>query len=435
MVQRSIGMACAIACFLGALSTSAQNKPDPLAGPLPRPIEQIQADPEWRVYAAVVTHDHKTLQSLLDHGDSPNGASRLQGMPLTWACRLGDLEAIESLLKHGAEIDLYDPTDENALFAATRWSHPEIVRYLLAQGAEVNARRMSNGETALYEALRNRSFDILTLLTQSGADVNLPNRSGDSPLMIASLEDDIEIIEFLKAKGAKFNSPDEELLFAASHGYVPDVQRVLAAGAKVNQSYEGGITPLIAAAKNGQTAAVRALIAAGADINALDTYAHDTPLMYAIKSGHKSTILALLDAGADPTLANLGGCTPLHQAATYLDDPDIVHRLIARGDPVAAGDSIDVTPLIRAASAGHIQTLKILLDAHVPVNVQSKEGLTALMEAAMSGQADAITLLLRAGADLSIKDKTGKTALDWAIQQQQQAAIDILRKPPPLASS
>jgi len=432
----------------------SQNTPDPLAGPLWRPIEQLRADPNWRVYAAVITHDNKTLQTLLDSGDSPNGVSGFKGLPLTWACRLDDLEAIKILLKSGAEIDLYDPSDENALFAATRWLHIEIIRYLLAQGARVNARRNSNGETALYEALRNRSFDILTLLIQAGAEVNLYNKTGDTPLMIASLKNDLQMVDFLKSKGAKFNSPNEELLLAAANGDVATLQRILAEGDKarshnwfyrivfkhqlaaknllriasmVNQSYEEGVTPLMAAAQYGQTAAVKVLIDAGADINAVDSI-NNTPLMYAIKSGHKYTVFALLNAGADPTLINLGGVTTLHQAAIYMDDPDLVYLLIRRGISVSAGDKISVTPLMDAACSGRIQTVKILLGAHVPINTQSTEGLTALMEASMSGHVEILTLLLGAGADLSTRDNKGRTALDWAIQLHRISAIAVLQK-------
>jgi ankyrin repeat protein len=432
--QRAIGTVCAIACLLASLAGSAQTKPDFRVGPLWRPIEQLQADPEWRIYAAVVTHDHKTLKALLDGGDSPNGNEHNNRLPLITACQVGDLESVRILVNAGAKIDLFD-YDVNPLIEASGSREIEIVRYLLAHGAQINVRRISNGETPLFLALRVRSFDILTLLIHAGADINLRNKGGDTPLMLASFnsasENDYEMVQFLKANGANFNSPDEELLYAASRGDVGLIQQLLAAGAKVNQSYEDGVTPLMAAAINGQTAAVKALIAAGANLTALDIGEGDTPLMYAIQSGHKSTIFALLDAGADPTVTDLGGDNALHRAAVYLDDPDLVHLLIRLGVPAGNGNKINVTPLMYATN-GRIQTVKILLDAHVLVNVQENYGgHTALMDAAISGQPDIITLLLRAGADPSIKDKTGKTALDWAIQQGQQAAIEILRKLPP----
>jgi cytohesin len=347
------------------------------------------------------------------------------------ACRLGDIDSVRILLKAGAQIDSPDSGDETPLFAAVRWRHIDMIRYLLAQGAQVNARRRSNSETALFEAVRNRSFDILSVLIQNGADINLASASGDTPLMVASMSNDSEMVQFLGSNGAVFHSPNQELLFAASHGNVEALRRALAAGATPNQSHEYGITPLMAAAQNGQTAAVKALIAAGASINAFDA-SHNTPLMYAIEGRRTDTVLALLDAGANPELKNLGQVTALDQAAIYLDDPEIVHRLIAHGLPVGAGDTISVTPLMNAASFGHIKTVKILLDAHVPVNLQSREGLTALTHAAMAGNAAIVSLLLEAGADPTIRDNKGRDALDYAIElhADEQNLITLLRNLP-----
>ncbi len=437
MSLRALILIFVIACFPGDLTCSAQNKPDPQAGPLYTTIEQLQANPKWRVFAAVVTHDHEALQSLLDGGDYPNRFSVRYRLPLAMACQLGDLEAVKILVKGGADINLFDTSDENALIKATMNNQIEIVRYLLAHGVKVNINSPVSRDSALFRALRYRNFDMLTLLIQSGANVNLPNKGGETPLMVASLGDDLEMVNFLKTRGAKFNAPNEEFLCAASHGDVGTLQRILAEGngakwtaSMVNTSYDNGITPLMTAAENGQTAAVKVIIAAGADVNALDSI-HDTPLMYAIKSGHKSTIFALRDAGADPTIADLGGVSTLLQAATYLDDPDVVHFLIQRGVPVNAGSIINETPLMAAACFGRIETVKILLDAHVPVNAQSTEGLTALSEAASSGEADILTLLLQAGADPSIKDGEGKSALDYAIQLGHPAAVAILQRANP----
>lgn len=416
--------------FLVVLTSGAQNKPDPAVGALPHPIEQLRADPQWRVYAAVVTHDHKALQTLLDAGDSPNGVQASNGAPLAMAGLIGDLEAVKILLKSGADIDRLDGfgIGVNALIYATSADHIEVVRYLLSRGAQVNARDTLYGDTAVLVALRSHNPEMISLLKNAGADVNLSNKSGFSLLMTAAWENDYDQVKFLEANGAKFNSPDEELLYAVIRGDVAEIQRVLAAGAKVNQSYRYGRTPLMLAAQNGETAAVKVLIGAGADINAICSNG-ETPLMYAISSRHKSTILAVLDAGPDLNVAANGGATALSELAMQLDDPDLVRLLIRRGASVdGAGGANQFTPLMAAASSGSVQTERILLEAHVPVNAQNTEGGTALIQAATFGQIDTVALLLRAGADASIKDKKGMTALDHAIQLHREEVIAILQK-------
>ncbi len=406
---------------------TSQNKPD-WSALLIYPLEQMRADPHWRVYAAVVTRDHKTLQALLNAGDSPDGFGNFMGYPLVVACQIDDLESVSALLKSGANVNLFWRGSTSPLIMAAEWGHPDIVRYLLAHGALPNEATKPGGRSALFTALNHRDFAILTLLIESGADVNLPANDGTTLLMTAALNNDFQLVNFLQDHGAKFNSPDEELFYFAASGDVPGIQRVLTAGAHVNRPFGSEyVTPLMAAAVNGQTRAVKFLIAHRANINAYDEV-HDTPLMYAIKSRHNSTVLALLDAGANPMLDNVAQVTTLHQSAIYMDDPEIVHRLIARGVPPAAGDSISVTPLMYAAEFGHYETVKILLDAHVAVNVQSREGRTALIGAATSGQADIVNLLLRAGADPSIRDKQNRTALDYARQMHQERVISIIEK-------
>jgi ankyrin repeat protein len=447
-------VACALAGWFGGGAGRAQSTVDPAAGPLYVPIEQLQASPKWRVFAAVVTHDHKTLAALLAGGDSPNNFSIRYRLPITMACQLGDLDAVKILVEGRADVNLFDAEDENALIDAALYGHEEIARYLLAHGSKANLMSPASGGTALFIALNADNTDMLKLLIQGGANVNQADKEGETPLMIASSGGDAEMVAFLKGMGAKFNSPSEEFFCAASRGDVDALKRILADGdgakhhgwlyrhlfagrlelqkrtwtdSVVNASYGNATTPLMAAAGTGQTDAVKLLIATGARSNALDA-AGDTALMYGLKSKQRATVLALLDSGADATLANRGGINALVQAATYLDDAEIVRMLIGRGVPPGAGSSTNETPLMAAACFGRVETVKILLEAHVPVNAQSNEGLTALAEAAISGESDVLKLLLQAGADPAIQDGVGKTALDYAKQQGHESAEAILKK-------
>lgn len=406
------------------MQSASPNKPD-WSAPLIHPLDQMRTDPHWRVYAAVITRDHKTLQALLDAGDSPEGYGHYIGFPLIMACQLNDLDSVTALLKAGAHVNQAWRGGTTPLMTAAEWGHVDLIRYLLAHGALPNETSQPSGDSALFHALNHRNLAILTLLIENGADINLPTNSGTTPLQSAALHNDLPLVRFLQDHGAKFNSPDEELLYCASSGDAEGIQRVLAAGAHVNRPFARGVTPLMAAALNGQTAAVKALLAHGANINAYDEI-HDTPLMFALKGTHKSTVMALLDAGADPTLPNIAQVSTLHQSAIYMDDPEIVHRLLESGVSPTAGDRISVTPLMNAAAFGHYETVKILLALHVPVNVQSSEGITALIHASISGQADIVTLLLRAGADPSILDKQNRSALDHARQMHQDSVVALL---------
>ena len=428
------------------LSTGAQTTPDPKAGPLYASIEQLQGSAKWRVFAAVVTHDHKRLQTLLKGGDSPNYFSARSRLPLTMACRLGDLEAVQILVRNGADVNLFDKQDENALIAATTnivENRPEIMRYLLAHGANPNLPSPSSGESAFFAALRIGDPDLLSILIDGGADVNLPDRDGESPLLFVALRNNATLTDYLKTRGARLASAQEEFLLAASRGDITTLRRILAvpippparhaASAQrkyrasiVNHVFAEGFTPLIIAASRGDTVAVKLILASGADVEAADADGN-TALMHAIEDGHSSTISALLDAGADPQTVNKGGITTLLQAATFHDDPNLVHDLLDRGVAANGASEINETPLMAAACYDHPETMKILLRHHVPVDAQSNEGLTALSEAAICGSVEAVKLLIDAGADQGIKDGNGKTALDYAIRQGREDIQTILK--------
>jgi ankyrin repeat protein len=428
------------------LQCGAQVKPDPQAGPLYASIEQLQGSAKWRVFAAVVTHDHERLQALLSGGDSPNYFSARFRLPITMACQLGDLEAVQILVRGGANVNLFDRQDQNALMAATMnivVNRPEIMRYLLANGADPNLRSPLSGESAFFDALRISERELLSILIEGKADVNRPDRGGESPLLFVTLRGNASLADFLKSRGARLISPQEEILLAASQGDIKTLQRILQVqgpfhaeadafrqrkwrASVVNQVFADGLTPLMAAASNGDTATVKLILANGSNINTADA-AGNTALMDAIENGHSSTIFSLLNAGADATTVNRGGVSTLLQASTYHDDPQVVQYLLDHGVSANGGSEINETPLMAAACYGHIETVKILLQFHVPLNAQSNEGLTALSEAAICGSVGAVKLLLDAGADPAMKDGDGKIALDYATKQRRADIVNLLK--------
>jgi ankyrin repeat protein len=222
------------------------------------------------------------------------------------------------------------------------------------------------------------------------------------------------------------------MMAAASNGDATRLRELVAAGAPVDFDGGRGETPLMAAADKGQTVAVRALLAAGASVSALDT-GHRTALFYALKSNHRSTVDQLLAAGSDPTIRDGGGGTALMQLAAFMDAPDLVGKFIAAGVDVNAttANGSVYTALMRAASSGHVQVLKALLDAGADVNVRTVlEGETALIDAARSGQTESVAILLRAGADPTVRDhrpNSGKNALDWANEFHHPEIVAMLQ--------
>lgn len=100
----------------------------------------------------------------------------------------------------------------------------------------VNARDISSGETGLHIVVQRRDLVWINWLAQKGANPNIQNRAGVTPLMLA-----------------------------AQLGYTEGVSALIAAGARVDVANAAGETPLMLAVHRRDTAMLRVLLEAGAD--------------------------------------------------------------------------------------------------------------------------------------------------------------------------
>lgn len=139
-------------------------------------------------------------------------------------------------------------------------------------GTIINSRDPSSGQTGLHIVVARRDTVWLRFLLQKGADANLADREGVTPLMIA-----------------------------ATVGYVDGAQALLDGGARIGQTNGRGETALHRAVQNRDLAMVRALIAAGADADAQDSIAGMSPRDYAQRDNRAGAVLAALDEGNENT--------------------------------------------------------------------------------------------------------------------------------------
>jgi hypothetical protein len=176
------------------------------------------------------------------------------------------------------------------------------VKFLLAKGADVNKSGGKAGDTPLIIASWKGHTEIVKLLLANGADANKMDKDGDTSLHSASEEDNAGIVEIL-----------------------------LKAGADPNKANNKGETPLFVAALRGHVTAVRALLKSrGIQVDKVDKKGW-TPLMIASQYGAPFCARALLKAGADPNKTKPDGVTALH-VASFNDKVDVVKELLAAKD-------------------------------------------------------------------------------------------------------
>jgi len=160
------------------------------------------------------------------------------------------------------------------------------------------------------------------------------------------------------------------------------VRNLLARGFDPNTiEPERGDTGLILAMREGSMAVFRTLLAApGINIDAR-AFNGDSALMIAAFKGNRPAVEILLERGA---LAHHEGWTPLHYAATGGHN-EIAKLLLERGAPYDARSPNGTTPMMMAAWGGHIYTVKLLLDAGGDASLVNDQGLNAIDFARQSG--------------------------------------------------
>ena len=304
-----------------------------------------------------------------------------------------------------------------------------------------------------YAAIRSNDLTRLKSLVRGGADVNVPDRLGETPLMYAAVAGSPEAMKFLLDQGADANAQSQSgataLIWSATD--LAKVRLLLDHGANVNAATKRKRTALLVAAMSDRSAPiVRLLIARGADVHATD-FVKTTALRAATLGNDTETIRIMVDAGVDVNAADLPGITPLMMAAGWSGNLMAVKMLLAKGANVNAVSAPVMglpskngpsefgllTPLLMAAPFGPPDLIRTLLDAGADVNAKDVRGMTPLMLALATDRQDraVIGMLLDHGGDPQIKSHLGETALDWARTTGLPLGVELLKAGTVRASS
>jgi ankyrin repeat protein len=235
-------------------------------------------------------------------------------------------------------------------------------------------------------------------------------------LLKAALEGNVEKVEELLSKGADPNVKDEDgntpLHLAIKANHLQIARLLVERGADVNARNKRGKTPLHIAAERSNEEAVALLVEKGADVNAKDE-SMLTPLHVAVDQGSLAIAQLLLEKGADVNARNLWGKTPLHYAARH-PHAGIAALLIERGADVNARSNNGWTPLHIAAGNGNLEVVQLLVEKGADVNAKDAQGWTPLHVAAGNGHADVVEFLVGKGVDVNARDRYGRTPLHYA---------------------
>jgi ankyrin repeat protein len=433
---------------------------DAVRAVLKQKVDVNAAEPDGTTALHWAAHgSHLELAQLLVRaGANVNAVNRYGVAPLRLAVENGNAPLAEILLRAGANANAALPTGETVLMTAARTGDPATIKALVARGANVNATEGQQGQTAvMYAALENHAAAV-TVLAEAGADLNARSKplawpefkfntggmiytlqpvGGWAAVMYAARDGAVDAVRALATAGADLDVQDPDgttpLIIAIVNARFDAAVALLEKGANPNVADKMGMTPLYAAVDMhtlsplmGRPAPplrdsidavemARTLLRRGANPNAQllrpiigrhTAYQGDgsmgegtTALARAAKSGDAAMIKALLEGGADPRITQKNGTTVAMIATS------------ARGQRVYAATASVGTP---ATEEDVLASLALLLNTSLDVNAADVNGQTALHNAAIRGSETIVRYLVEKGARLDAKDKPGRLPIDMA---------------------
>eukprot|EP00042_Codosiga_hollandica_P026955 m.130385 g.130385 ORF g.130385 m.130385 type:complete len:344 (+) comp52345_c0_seq10:26-1057(+) len=337
------------------------------------------------------------------------------------AARSGDAEKLAALLAGGADANeegtgAHRPLHECALNSST-----SCLALLLAHPTTaINAIKHADW-TALHLACTRSSVEVVRMLVAAGADIHLRNKDGWTCFHVACKTGDAETIKYLLSLDPKFWSTEAKnkrtpLMTACLYGHQEAVELILSLGgeAALNLRDSTGCTALHSAVTAGHASIVRVLVAAGADIWAKDSIGRCI-LHAAAQAGDGGVFFTTSSEQAEETLLHL------------------IELMGLAG--VNAEDNARSTPLHLAASENHPGSVRLLLKHGAIVDAVNTHGRTPLILAATFSRAQAVALLLDAGANPLISDAQGHTALHLARREDIRQLLTASQAQAPHDSS
>src|SRR5690348_7371337 len=421
-----------------------------LAGDVVVPVEN-----DAPIALAAKKNDLAKVRALLDAKPRPDVNVRTADgtSALHWAVYHNDADLVDRLIEAGADVNAKNDYGATPMSEAAVVGNVQVLRKLLAARADVESPN-GDGQTALMVIARTSNVPAAKLLISKHANVNaIEQWRGQSPLMWAAAENQPAMVKLLVEHGAKVDARSSvnvwdrqvtaeprmqarpsggftPLLYAARKGCLECVQTLIKAGADKNLTDPDNVTPLLLATLNFNFDIAAYLVKEGANVNKWDTWGR-APLYAAVdmntlptggradrpsldKTTGLKLIEILLDAGANPNLQ-----LKLFPPYRSLRDDRGADGLL----------SVGTTPLLRAAKAGDVEAMKVLIAHGANVDLPTATGITPLMAAAGNGSVsldtrgrykteaqaiEAVEVLVKAGANINARDRGGQTALHGA---------------------
>jgi len=309
---------------------------------------------------------------LIEKGANVNYRNRNGITPLMNGLYNDNIAIVQILVENGADVGAVDNYGYNPLSSTIDNGYSTMVEVLL-RGKGVNLEAISN---TIYKC---DDAHIMSLLISHGLKVDA-DRGGEQ-LLRACMRDDYDMVRLLVDNGADMNIRDDDgmtpLMVCLNRGNTDMSAYLISKGANLDVKDEYGNTALMRAIKDNSLYLVRMMIEKGANTRIRDDNGNNTLMVHMGNPSSSLYILTLLlNTGMSPDTQNVDGMTPLMRAASRRDPLFLVELLKHGANPNIRNDNGD-TALIIAARNGLVENVRILLKHGAYTNIKNTKGETA----------------------------------------------------------
>ena len=481
--ETALDMATRLGTLKSAAALMNHNAPRLLTDENDNPADAVDENGQTALHRAAAVDDDAQIRTLLELGADPNIQDNNSDTAMILALKAGHLNPLRYLLtNNGSDSNLAGGGGDTALHWAARQNMHQAVDALIREaGANLNPTN-ERGETPLDVAALTGGVEAASILILRGASrgvtdesdnpANGKNADGDAPLHLAVMANDPARIEQLAPLNPDVNIRNRRgetpllLALRLKEAAAQTVDTLLAAGASLTAGDNSGVSPMHRAAEEGVVTALRAGLGQGADVDIRD--GNDaTPLHWALRNpvlaGSNPAAAFLLEHGANPTLADRNGVVPLHEAAkngyhqvidAAVDHPDAdldvrnsegetpLHWGISGGEEYSVRALLDggANPSLRdtrfsytalhwAAKVGNRRAARAVREIYPDVDLDARGGRMNLTPLAMAVVENRhlgfVRVMLELGANPDV-DSDGASPLEWAVHNNNALIAEVL---------
>ncbi|KAL9121475.1 MAG: hypothetical protein Q9187_001966 [Circinaria calcarea] len=372
---------------------------------------------------AVERNDETVSRTLIQMGADVNKRN-IKGTrtPLYHAAYSGYTKILEALLEANADMNIPEDDDDGWLPIQAACDNPDVLKLLLAAGADFNA-RSKVGKTPLYWASRWGYQESVAEILKYHSDLNY--MIDDTTILFEAVDKGHEAIASMLLDAgtdpchAATKSANALLLHRCiTQGQVDLLRKLLLYNFDIEYKDGSGSTALNSLESARDIPALRLLIRRGAQVDTADNWG-DTPLANAVRSGDVDLAKSLVSEGANINQSILYGGTPLFlacQSATL----EMVKMLIKKGGDTKHVDQGTNGTIFQAACQNTTDAksdlLSYLLENEM-VDVQQTSSLwgSNLNTACLMTDPSIVDLLIKRGADVNVEDNIGRRPIHFAL--------------------